>query len=44
MSDRLLVVSADCHAGLPIAEYKPYIDSKYHETMDMVVLLNLRLV
>ena len=37
MSDRLIVVSSDCHAGLPIADYKPYLDSKYHETMDMAV-------
>ena len=34
MSDRLLVVSTDCHAGLPIADYKPYVDAKYHEMID----------
>ncbi len=43
MSDRLLVVSADCHAGLPIADYKPYIDRKYHETMDMVVPIQIEM-
>ncbi|MFT4822173.1 MAG: putative TIM-barrel fold metal-dependent hydrolase [Halioglobus sp.] len=37
MSDRLIVVSSDCHAGLPIADYKPYLDEKYHETMDIAV-------
>ena len=37
MSDHLIVVSADCHAGLPIADYKPYVESKYHEMMDMAV-------
>ncbi len=37
MSERLIVVSTDCHAGLPIADYKPYVESKYHEMMDMVV-------
>ena len=37
MSDRLLVVSTDCHAGLPIADYKPYVESKYHEMMDAAV-------
>ena len=26
MSDRVLVVSTDCHAGLPIADYKPYVE------------------
>ncbi|MDX1733753.1 MAG: amidohydrolase family protein [Halioglobus sp.] len=37
MPDRLIVVSTDCHAGLPIADYKPYVESKYHEMMDMAV-------
>jgi len=37
MSERMLVVSSDCHAGLPIADYKPYVDSKYHEMMDLAV-------
>ena len=37
MSERLIVVSTDCHAGLPIADYKPYVESKYHEMMDMAV-------
>ena len=41
MSDRLIVVSSDCHAGLPIADYKPYLDAKYHETMDMAVPITL---
>lgn len=41
MSDRVLVVSSDCHAGLPIADYKPYIDSQYHEMMDMAVPLQI---
>ena len=37
MTDRLTVVSTDCHAGLPIAQYKPYVDSKYHDFIDMAV-------
>ena len=37
MSERLIVVSTDCHAGLPIADYKPYVEKKYHEMMDMAV-------
>lgn len=41
MSDRVLIVSSDCHAGLPIAEYKPYVDSSYHEMMDMAVPLQI---
>ena len=41
MSDHLIVVSADCHAGLPIADYKPYVESKYHEMMDMAVPITI---
>ncbi|MBT5135345.1 MAG: amidohydrolase, partial [Halieaceae bacterium] len=37
MTDRLTVVSTDCHAGLPISQYKPYVDSKYHDFIDMAV-------
>ena len=37
MSDRVLVVSTDCHAGLRIADYKPYVETKYHEMLDMAV-------
>jgi len=43
MSDRLIVVSSDCHAGLPIAEYRPYIDSKHHEMLDMVVPITIEM-
>ena len=41
MSERLIVVSTDCHAGLPIADYKPYVESKYHEMMDMAVPITI---
>jgi predicted TIM-barrel fold metal-dependent hydrolase len=44
MSDRLIVVSSDCHAGLPIADYKPYLESKYHEIMDMAVPITLEML
>lgn len=44
MSDRLIVVSSDCHAGLPIADYKPYLDKKYHETMDMAVPITVEML
>ena len=37
MSERLLVVSTDCHAGLPISQYKPYVETKYHDFIDMAV-------
>ena len=32
--DRYLVVSSDGHAGLHAADYRPYVDSKYHEIFD----------
>ena len=44
MSERLIVVSSDCHAGLPIADYKPYVESKYHEIMDMAVPVTIEML
>ena len=44
MADRLIVVSTDCHAGLPIADYKPYVESRYHEMMDMAVPVQLEMM
>ena len=43
MSEHLIVVSSDCHAGLHIADYKPYVESKYHEIMDMAVPVQIEL-
>jgi predicted TIM-barrel fold metal-dependent hydrolase len=34
MSDRYVIVSSDCHAGLPCKEYRPYLDAKYHRQFD----------
>jgi hypothetical protein len=34
MPDRYLVISADCHAGLPNEQYRPYIDPQYREAFD----------
>jgi predicted TIM-barrel fold metal-dependent hydrolase len=31
---RYLVISSDCHAGLPNAEYRPYLDPQYRERFD----------
>jgi predicted TIM-barrel fold metal-dependent hydrolase len=44
MSDRLIVVSTDCHAGLPIADYKPYVESKYHEMLDVAVPMTVEMM
>ncbi|WP_436794151.1 amidohydrolase family protein [Actinospongicola halichondriae] len=30
-SDRFLVISADCHAGLPNAEYREWLDPAFHD-------------
>lgn len=32
--DRYLVISSDCHAGLPNAEYRPYLDAEYRPRFD----------
>ncbi|NUP49022.1 MAG: amidohydrolase [Catenulispora sp.] len=29
-----LIISSDCHAGLPTEQYRTYIDSKYHPAFD----------
>ncbi len=44
MSERLIVVSTDCHAGLHIADYKPYVESRYHEMMDLAVPVQLEMM
>jgi predicted TIM-barrel fold metal-dependent hydrolase len=31
---RYTVISADCHAGLPNAEYRPYLDASYRDAFD----------
>src|SRR5260370_30014985 len=28
MSERYLIVSSDCHAGLPCEDYRPYLDAR----------------
>jgi predicted TIM-barrel fold metal-dependent hydrolase len=32
--DRLVLVSSDCHAGIPHASYRAYLDGKYHKDFD----------
>ena len=29
-----LIISSDCHAGLPTEEYRPYLDSRFHRDFD----------
>lgn len=32
--DRYTVISADCHAGADLLDYKPYLEKRYHEQFD----------
>lgn len=34
LNDPYVIVSADSHAGLPTADYRPYLASKYHGAFD----------
>ncbi|MEU8590651.1 amidohydrolase family protein [Streptomyces sp. NPDC048664] len=33
-ADRYTVISADCHAGADLLDYKPYLDKRYHDDFD----------
>jgi predicted TIM-barrel fold metal-dependent hydrolase len=37
MSDQYLVISSDCHAGLPADQYREYVDPKFRERYDEFV-------
>lgn len=39
--DRYIVVSSDCHAGLPIRQYRDYLDPKYRETLDHAAAIEI---
>jgi predicted TIM-barrel fold metal-dependent hydrolase len=32
--DRYTVISADCHAGADLLDYRPYLEKKYHDDFD----------
>ncbi|MEU7167505.1 amidohydrolase family protein [Streptomyces morookaense] len=34
MPDRHTVISADCHAGADLLDYRPYLENRYHEAFD----------
>jgi len=34
VSERYVIISADGHCGLPLAEYRPYLESKFHQAFD----------
>jgi predicted TIM-barrel fold metal-dependent hydrolase len=33
-TDRYLLISSDCHAGADIADYKPYLERRWHDEFD----------
>ena len=39
--DRHLVISSDCHAGLPPAQYRAYLDPQYREIFDVALPIQL---
>jgi predicted TIM-barrel fold metal-dependent hydrolase len=39
--DRYLVISSDCHAGLPPERYRDYLDPKYREAFDHALPIQL---
>ncbi|HUC36673.1 MAG TPA: amidohydrolase family protein [Acidimicrobiales bacterium] len=34
MSEHYVIISADGHCGLPVAEYRPYLETRYHRAFD----------
>ena len=39
--DRYLVISSDCHAGLPPEKYRDYVDPQYREVFDAALPIQL---
>ncbi len=33
-TDRYVIISADCHGGADLAEYRPYLPARYHQRFD----------
>ena len=34
MSEHYVIISADGHCGLPLADYRPYLDARFHHAFD----------
>ena len=41
--DRHLVISSDCHAGLPPERYRDYLDERYRAAFDQALPIQLQL-
>ncbi len=39
--DRYLVISSDCHAGLPPEQYRDYLDRKYQAAFDVALPIQI---
>jgi predicted TIM-barrel fold metal-dependent hydrolase len=39
--DRYLVISSDCHAGLPPEQYRDYLDPKYRDAFDVALPIQI---
>lgn len=42
--ERYLVVSSDCHAGLPPERYRDYLDPRYREAFDLALPIQDRMI
>ncbi len=42
-TDRYLVISSDCHAGLRPEEYRAYLDPKYREAFDVALPIQIQM-
>ena len=41
--DRYLVISSDCHAGLPPEQYRSYVDPKYRDAFDQALPIQVKM-
>ena len=41
--DRYLVVSSDCHAGLPPEQYRDYLDPQYRDAFDAALPIQIEM-
>ncbi|MDJ0785213.1 MAG: amidohydrolase family protein [Myxococcota bacterium] len=41
MSDPILIISSDCHAGLPPERYRDYVDPEYREIFDVALPIQI---
>ena len=41
--DRYLVVSSDCHAGLPPEQYRDYLDPQYRDAFDVALPIQIEM-